>query len=86
MTNDTDRQRQAANIELLPTDALTGEAEAFDVLLDGKYIGHWTRGQEGAGKVTWTQSAEPIPTDRVGATHDEIIAAIRAVLPVGLLP
>ncbi len=89
MAYDTDRQleaaRQAATIELLPTDCLSGEVAAFDVLVNSAYVGHWVLRSAGSSSITWTQSARPVDTNCDGRDEGDIRAAIRAILPAELL-
>lgn len=73
--------RRTASIELLQTDALRGETVAFDVLVNGSYVGHWAETDDGAA-ASWTRGGEIVPTEICEGNRDRIVAAVRPLLPV----
>jgi hypothetical protein len=76
--------RRAAVLELLPTDSLNGETAAFDILLNGAYVGHWSRTASGS-TASWVGGPLTSDLGPVGDDEDEIIAAIRMAIPATYL-
>ena len=72
--------REAARVELLPTDPGRAETVAFDVLVDGAIAGIWVATADGGGKIKWTQG-ETVETGDCDSDRDKIIAAIRPSIP-----
>jgi hypothetical protein len=77
-------RRSAARIVLLPTDCLADETAAFDLLMNGVYVGHWAETNTGCAAVTWVGGVliETEPFDGDGA---KILAAIRPTIPASFL-
>lgn len=79
------RRRFAASLTLLPTDRLTDETAAFDVLINAEYAGHWVETSAGGAAVTWVGSGECIETKLCEGNAEKIMAAIRPTIPTSHL-
>lgn len=73
--------RLAVSIELLRTDRRWGESAAFDVLVNGVYMGHWVESKERGASVSWIPDGQSIETERCGGDSTRVVAAIRQYLP-----
>jgi hypothetical protein len=78
------RRRSAARIALLEADRLADETAAFDVLVNGTPVGHWSETAGGRAAVAWV-GAEPVETELCGGEEEKVKAAIRPTIPVSRL-
>lgn len=76
--------RRAAALELLPTDTLSGEVAAFDILLNGLYVGHWSQTPTGS-TASWVRGPARTDTGRIVGGEKEILAALRKAIPTSYL-
>jgi hypothetical protein len=79
------RRRSGVSLTLLPTDRLSGETAAFDVLIDEDYAGHWVETTAGRAAVTWVGGGECVETEPCQGDKDRAMAAIRATIPASRL-
>lgn len=77
---DTRARRHSAHIELLEADRLADETAAFDVVVNGAPLGHWSETAGGRAAVAWVGGAL-VETDLCGGEEERVIAAIRPSIP-----
>lgn len=73
-------RRAAARIVLLPTERLAEETAAYDLLVNGLYMGHWAETRDGRAAVTWS-AGQGVETETCDGEPERVIAAIGPTIP-----